>query len=185
MAERVREQIILRRLGPADRPVLRRWLRDPVVRAAIEDETITSSRMRQTVALFESSDPFRDGGVGLLVERAGNPIGLIHFVWINWISRNAEVVIFVGPGELRNSLTALALVVNVGHAAFRDLNLHKFYAFVYGSNTAALSIFKRLCTQEACLRSYVKSQNEYENVHFFGVLAAEYELVLKRLKGRF
>ncbi len=185
MAERAREQIVLRRLGPADRPILRRWLRDPVVQAAIEDETITSSRMRETVALFESSDPFRDGSVGLLVERAGKPIGLIHFVWINWISRNAEVVIFVGPGELRNSLTALALVINVGHAAFRDLNLHKIYAFVYGSNADALSVFKRFMTEEACLRSYVKSGEEYEDVHFFGFLASEYEGGLKRLKGRF
>ena len=185
MTERVREQIVLRRLGPADRPILRRWLRDPVVQAAIEDETIASSRMRKTVALFESSDPFRDGSMGLLVERAGKPIGLIHFVWINWISRNAEVVIFVGPGELRNSLTAMALIVNVGHAAFRDLNLNKFYAFVYGSNTKALSVFKRLCAEEACLRSYVKSQNGYEDVHFFGFLASEYAAGLKRLKGRF
>lgn len=185
MARGVREEILLRRLEPADRPFLERWLRDPAVQAAIEDEVIVPSRIEETVALFESSDPFRDGSVCLLVERAGRPIGLIHFVWINWISRNAEVVIFVGPEELRNSLTALALVANVGHAAFRDFNLHKFYAFVYGSNREALSVFPRLMTEEARFRSYVKSGAGYEDVHFFGFLASEYEATLKRLKGRF
>lgn len=185
MARTDREQIILRRLVPADRPILRRWLRDPVVRAAIEDETIMPSQMRETVELFESKDPFRDGGVGLLVERAGRPIGLIHFIWINWISRNAEVIVFVGPSKLRRSLTACAVLEKVGHAAFRILNLHKIYAFVYESNTDAMSVFRRVMTEEACLRSYVKSLGQYENVHFFGLLASEYYGTLKRLKGRF
>ena len=179
MTRAARDPFVLRRLLPADRPVLRRWLRDPAVQAAIEDETIMPSRMRETVEIFESQDPFRDGSVGLIVERRGRPVGLIHFVWINWISRNAEVIVFIGPGELRGSFAAAAVLGKVGHAAFRILNLHKIYAFVYASNTSALSIFQRLMTPEVCLRSYVKSPGKYENVYFFGLLAAEYFTTLK------
>lgn len=185
MSKTRREPIILRRLCPADRPLLRRWLQDPAVRDAIEDETIDVSRLRETLALFESSDPFRDGGLGLLVERGGEPLGLIHFVWINWISRNAELIVFVGPSTLRRSLTAIAVVEKVGHAAFRSLNLHKVYAFVYGTNPHALALFKRLLKEEACLRSYVKSPQGYSDVHFFSMLASEYFAATARTKGRF
>ena len=93
------DKIIVRRILPEDRPVLRHWLNDPKVRQAIEDETIDLSRIPETIALFESSDPFRDGALGLVVEARGRLIGLIYFACLNWINRNAEVIVLVGPGE--------------------------------------------------------------------------------------
>lgn len=178
------EKIIVRRIVPADRPILRRWLKDPDVRAAIEDEIIMLSKLEETLGLFESSDPFSDSNLGLIVEVAGRPIALIHFVWINWVSRNAEVIVFVGPEDLRRSLAAAVVVEKIGHAAFRVLNLHKVYAFVYGANKAALSVFRKLMEEEACLRSYVKSSEGYTDFHFFGLLASEYFAAMKKLKGR-
>jgi RimJ/RimL family protein N-acetyltransferase len=177
------DKIIVRRIVATDRPVLRRWLKDPEVRAAIEDETIDLSSMAQALTLFESSDPFHDSGLGLMVEAAGRPIGLIHFVWINWVSRNAEVIVFVGPGELRRSLIAAVVVEKIGHAAFRVLNLHKIYAFVYGANAAALAVFRKLMKEEACLRAYVKSPEGYSDFHFFGLLASEYFAAVEKIKG--
>jgi len=177
-------KIVVRRIEPADRPTLRRWLRDPVVREAIEDETVDLSDIKQALALFETSDPFRDGGLGLVVEVLGRPIALIHFVWINWVSRNAEVIVFVGPGELRQSLAAAVVMEKIGHAAFRVLNLHKIYAFVYGTNQDALSVFRKVMKEEACLRAYVKSPHGYSDFHFFGLLASEYFAAMKMLKGR-
>ena len=73
------DKIVVRRIVPDDRPMLRHWLRDPDVQQAIQDETIDLSRMKETIALFESSDPFHDGGLGLIVEVADRPIGLITF----------------------------------------------------------------------------------------------------------
>ena len=178
------DKIIVRRIIAADRPGLRRWLKDPVVREAIEDETIDLSDINKALALFESSDPFRDGGLGLIVEVLGRPIALIHFVWINWVSRNAEVIVFVGPGELRQSLVAALVVEKIGHTAFRALNLHKIYAFVYGANEDALAVFRKVMEEEACLRAYVKSPQGYSNFHFFGLLASEYFAAMKKLKGR-
>ena len=183
MSKQGLDKIIVRRIVPADRPVLRRWLKDPDIRQAIEDETIDLSRMADALALFESSDPFCDGGMGLIVEVMGRPIALIHFIWINWVSRNAEVIVFVGPGELRQSLAAAVVIEKIGHAAFRVLNLHKIYAFVYGSNESALSVFRKVMEEEACLRSYVKSQEGYDNLYFFGLLASEYFAAMKKLKG--
>jgi RimJ/RimL family protein N-acetyltransferase len=177
------DKIIVRRIVPDDRPMLRLWLRDPDVRQAIQDETIDFSRMKETIELFESSDPFRDGGLGLIVEVAGRPIGLIQFVWINWVSRNAEVIVFVGPGELRRSLAAAIVVEKIGHTAFRVLNLHKIYAFVYRSNAAALSVFRKIMKEEACLRAYVKSPEGYSDFHFFGLLSSEYFSTMKKIKG--
>ena len=175
----------LRRITPADRPLLRKWLRDPVIKAAIEDEMVDLSRISDTLALFESSDPFEDGGLGLLVERAGRPIGLIHFIWINWTSRNAEVIVLVGPSESRRSIAAAAVLEKVGHAAFRVLNLHKIYAFVYESNAAAVAIFRRIMQEEARLCAYVESPEGYEDVYFFGLLASEYHAKMRRYKGRY
>lgn len=183
MAKLGLDKIIVRRVVAADRPLLRNWLKDPVVREAIEDETIDLSDVEGALAMFESSDPFRDGGLGLLVEMSGRPIALIHFVWINWVSRNAEVIVFVGPGELRRSLAAAVVVEKIGHAAFRMLNLHKIYAFVYGNNEDALSVFRKVMKEEACMRAYVKSTQGYSDFHFFGLLASEYFDAMDGLKG--
>jgi len=181
----VAKTVSLRRITADDRPLLRKWLSDPVIKTAIEDEIVDVSRMADTLNLFESSDPFKDRGVGLLVERAGRPIGLIHFIWINWISRNAEVIVLVGPSESRRSLAAAAVLERVGYAAFRVLNLHKIYAFVYESNEAALSVFRHVMQEEARLRAYVVSPEGNEDVYFFGLLASEYHAQMQRYKGRY
>jgi RimJ/RimL family protein N-acetyltransferase len=184
MAKLGLDKIIVRRLVPEDRPLLRLWLNDPAVRQALEDETLDFSKIPETMALFESSDPFCDGALGLMVEVIGRPIGLIHFAWLNWINRNAEVIVLVGPGELRHSLGAAVVVEKIGHVAFRMLNLHKIYAFVYASNQDALSVFRKLMTEEARLHNYVKSSQGYGNLHCFGLLAGEYFAAMEKIKGR-
>lgn len=176
------DKVIVRRIAPSDRPVLRRWLKDPVIRRAIEDEVIDLSDTNKAIASFESSDPFRDAALCLIVEALGKPIALIHFGWINWISRNAEVIVFIGPPELRRSLAAAVVMEKIGHAAFRELNLHKIYAFVYGANKDALSVFRKVMTEEACLRRYVRSPLGYSDFHFFGLLSSDYFAVMKKLK---
>lgn len=167
------------------RPLLRGWLRDPAVQAAIEDETVDVSRMAETLNSFESSNPFTDGGVGLLVERAGWPIGLIHLIWINWVSRNAEVILLVGPSESGRSLSAAAVLEKVGHTAFRELNLHKLYASVYAPNEAAVSVFRRVMKEEAWFRAYVNSPEAKDDVHFSGLLASECHATMRRYERRY
>lgn len=177
------EKIVVRRLIPKDRPVLHGWLQDPAIRKAIEDETIDFSRMPETMWLFEQADPFSDGALGLIVEVLGRPIGLIHFACLNWINRNAEVIVVVGPQELRSSLGAAIVVEKIGHIAFRILNLHKIYAFVYATNKSALSIFGKLMKKEACLSNYHKSPNGYGDLHLFGLLASEYFSTMEQIIG--
>jgi len=175
------DKIVVRRIGPQDRSLLRRWLEDPQIGAAIQDETIDLSRPQEAIALFEGSDAFRDGALGLLVEAGGQAVGLIHFACINWINRNAEVITFIGPGELRCSLMAAVLMERIGHIAFRILNLHKVYAFVYANNHAALAAFRKVMQEEARLRNYVRLPQGYMDFHLFGMLATEYFAAVRRL----
>jgi len=182
MAKLGLEKIMVRRIVPGDRPMLRHWLNGPGVRQAIEDEHIDFSKLPETMEWFESSDPFCDSALGLIIEAMGEPIGLIHFACINWINRNAEVIVLVGPGELRCSLGAAIVVEKVGHVAFRMLNLHKIYAFVYASNQGALSVFRKLMREEARLQNYVKSNHDFGDLHLFGLLASEYFLTIEKFK---
>lgn len=175
-------RVTTRRVEPADRPLLEKWLGDPVIRAAIEDETILPSKPGETIELFEKSDPLRRGDLCLVLERGAEAIGLVHFAWINWISRNAEVVVFIGPPELRRSITALKALIELGDVAFRRLNLHKIYAFVYGANERSLSLFKRFMKPEARLKGYLKGGPTHQDVFILGMLASEYSRTLKRLK---
>ena len=177
------EKIVVRRLIPEDRTTLYRWLQDPAIRSAIEDETIDFSRMSETMCLFEKADPFSDGAIGLIVEVLGRPIGLIHFACLNWINRNAEVIVVVGPQEFRSSLGAAIVVEKIGHIAFRILNLHKIYAFVYATNKSAISLFSKLMKEEACLHNYIQSTNGYGDLHLFGLLACEYFSTMEKLAG--
>ena len=178
------DKIIVRRIAADDQALLRLWLNDSGVRLALEDEILDFSKLSETIALIETSDPFRDGALGLMVEAMGRPIGLIYFAWLNWINRNAEVIVLVGPGELRHSLGAAVVIEKIGHVAFRMLNLHKIYAFVYASNQDALCVFRKLMTEEACLRNYAKSNQGYGNLHCFGLLAGEYYAAMDKIEGR-
>lgn len=178
------EKIMVRRIVPDDRSILRHWLNGPGVRQAIEDEHIDFSKLPETMEWFEVSDPFCDRALGLIVEVMDKPIGLIHFTCINWVNRNAEVIVLVGPGELRHSLGAAIVVEKVGHVAFRILNLQKIYAFVYASNQGALSVFRKLMHEEACLRNYVKSPLGFGDLYLFGLLASEYFSTIEKFKER-
>jgi RimJ/RimL family protein N-acetyltransferase len=166
---------------PKDRPLLSAWLRDPVVRDAVEDETVSTSRLAETLRHFESSDPFRNGSLCLVMERDDRPVGMIHFAWINWVSRNAEVIVFIGPRELRGTLAGYKCLRLIGDVAFRVLNLHKIYAFVYGSNEGSLGVLRRLLKTEACLKAYQKTGRRYEDLVTLGMLASEYERAVERI----
>ncbi len=172
----------LRPAEPKDRPILSAWLKDPVVREAVEDETVSTARLAETLRHFESSDPFRNGSLCLVMERDARPVGMIHFAWINWVSRNAEVIVFIGPRELRGTMAGFKCLSLIGDVAFRVLNLHKIYAFVYGSNEGSLGVLRRLLKTEARLKRYQKNGRRYEDLFALGMLASEYERILERIK---
>jgi RimJ/RimL family protein N-acetyltransferase len=176
--------VTVRRLEAADRPVILTWLKDPVVRAAVQDEDVRTDRPSDTLALFEECDPFRKGDLCLLAEKEGQPFALIRFSWINWVNRNAEVMIFIGPRDRRRSLAAIQAVEKIGDVAFNSLNLHKVYAFIYGSNGDSLGVFGRIMKTEARLKGYLKTETGYEDFLVLGLLADDYRRLMDRARRR-
>ncbi len=168
--------LIARRLLPSDRGIVRQWLSDPSLQRAMEDERMTKAEIERRIRHYERSDPFADEWGSYLLEMGLEPVGMIHFMWINWTSRNAEVDTFIGPQKFRDSLSTLGfrIFLKAAEIAFDQFGLNKVYAFVYGSNLRTLQAHKRLMTLEARLKNYVKREDGYEDAYVFGMLAHEY-----------
>lgn len=174
-------KLVARRPVATDRRIIRKWLSDNSLQSALEDERMSKAEIERRIRHYEQSDPFADEWGTYLLELKSEPVGMIHFMWINWSSRNAEVDTFIGPSKYRNSLSTLGfrIFVTAAEIAFNQFGLNKVYAFVYASNTRTVDVHSRLMTLEAHLKNYVKREHGYEDAYFFGMLAVEYRELMR------
>ena len=162
-----------RRIERTDFPVLTRWFKHPKIHATIHDEECSDSSLKRKFDRLKRCDPFADGECGLILETNEVPVGFVHFMWINWISRTAEVDFFIEPAELRPFLGLIA-TRKIGQIAFEEFNLHKIYGFMYGFNETSLRFFRGWLKPEATLKGYLLRNGGACDVHVTGMLATEY-----------
>ena len=162
-----------RRIERTDYPLLIRWFKHPKIRATIYDEVCSENSLKRKIDRLMRCDPFADAECGLIFESNGVPVGFLHFMWINWISRTAEVDFFIEPAEQRPFLGVIASR-KIGQIAFEEFNLHKIYGFMYGFNETSLRFFGGWMKPEARLKGYLLRNGNACDVHVTGMLATEY-----------
>jgi RimJ/RimL family protein N-acetyltransferase len=158
-----------------DHATLVRWFSDSEIQGTIEDEELSPAEIEEKARRLIAYDPRTDRQVGYMLEFGARPVGLIHYMWINWISRNAEVDFFLEPGCRGKPFLGALAARKIPEVGFRVLKLHKLYGFNHGSNQRSLALFGQMMKVEARLRRYLVREGRFEDVLVLGALASEYE----------
>ncbi len=169
-----------RRVDVRDAAILIQWYGHPEIQEVIEDEELSPEGLRAKAAKLATLDPFRDGECAYIfrIWRRARGTGA-HFMWIDWVSRTAELDFFLAP-DSRGALVALRVLEGIGRIAFETYQLHKVYGFSYGSNEIMTSRKRYFMTNEAILKDYLTRDGRCVDVYVQGHLAKEYFSVKSR-----
>jgi len=111
-----------------------------------------------------------------VVTSDGKHIGNVGLRGIDWVARNAEVVVYIGDGEFRGKGYGTEAVSALAEFVFENLNLHKLYARVFSYNERAMKSFERSgFRSEGTLREHVFRDGRYYDVIMFGLLHKEWK----------
>jgi RimJ/RimL family protein N-acetyltransferase len=107
-------------------------------------------------------------------------IGCCGLTYIDWISRRAEVSIYIGDKRFQQKgfgTTALDLLAGY---AFRSCNLRKLTAEIYGSNLASIKLFQKAgYEREGILSGHVFKNGIYEDSHLYCLFLFDWKEVPK------
>jgi RimJ/RimL family protein N-acetyltransferase len=173
-------RLVACRVEARHRDLLLRWYNDSSIQKALEDEPCTATYLRRKVAQLISSDPFRDGQCAVILEMNSQPVALVHFMWINWISRTAEIDFSLLLEKPRGLVLGAMALDKVAQIAFEEFNLRKLYAFIYGDNRRALRFQGHYMRTEAVLKSYLKRGRRYKDTYILSATPAEYRAAVER-----
>ncbi|MBD1940409.1 GNAT family protein [Microcoleus sp. FACHB-68] len=113
--------------------------------------------------------------LGIYLKDYVSIIGVVRLKYIDWISRNAELGLYIGEDKYRGrglGKEALKLLLNY---AFLEINLHKISLTVLDYNVNAIKLYESCgFTKEGVLREQFWVNGKYENVFLMGLLRNEY-----------
>ena len=97
-------------------------------------------------------------------------IGNIYLRNIDWVSRSAEMHIFIGEGEYRSRGYGQAAVHQLVEYAIKELGLNRLHLLVLADNEAAIRLYKKTgFIIEGRLRKHAFKGGEFKDVLFMGL----------------
>jgi diamine N-acetyltransferase len=167
----------LRSAEKTDIPRFVNWLNDPEVR-------------RFLLMAYPLSQAFEEKWFDSMIERGlaeqvlvieiktedgYKPIGNTSFMDVDWVSRHAEVGIFIGEKQFWNKgygREAMRLMLRHG---FNTMNLHRIMLRVYEHNLRGIKAYEHAgFVHEGRLRQDVYRDGEYRDVLIMSVLRPEW-----------
>ena len=166
-------QVRLRALEPEDLPDYHRWLNDPEVlrylklyaRRAMPDEEAWYQEVRgdssQMVFAIESE--------------AGQHIGNLSLMHLNWKDRSAELGIVIGDKSQWGKGYAQDATRTLLTLAFGEMNLNRVYLRVFAEHEAAINAY-RTCgfVEEGRLREEIYADGRYHDMLVMAILRREF-----------
>lgn len=171
------KRLRLRAAEKSDIPRFVAWLNDPEVRQYLLMTYPLSQAFEEK--WFESMLERGMAEQVLVIERlAGEtyePIGNTSFMQVDWISRNAEIGIFLGEKSVWGQgygREAMKLMLRHG---FNTMNLHRIYLRVYEHNIRGIRAYEAAgFVHEGRLRQDVYREGRYRDVLIMSVLRPEW-----------
>jgi UDP-4-amino-4,6-dideoxy-N-acetyl-beta-L-altrosamine N-acetyltransferase len=165
-------RVSLRALGAEDLDRTLEWVNDPEI-----------TRYTGTVFPISASehqlwyqDLLRDRSRRMfaIVTSEAKHIGNIALTDIDWVTRNAEILVYIGEAEFRAKGYGTEAIAALVEFAFGRLNLHRLYARVFSYNQPAMKSFEKCGFQsEGLLREHVFRDGSYHGVAILGILRKE------------
>jgi len=151
------------------------WRNHPDIRKHMFTRQEISQSEHQAWFTGLQRDPLR---CALLYEEDGLPLGVITLRRLQGMSV-AEWGFYRDPAAPKG--TGFPMGVLALDHAFKFLGLHKVYGEVIGSNVASIGFHRRLgFLQEGLLRDHFETNDCYEDVLCFGILAEEWKSMRKQ-----
>jgi len=101
-------------------------------------------------------------------------VGVCGLCYIDWVSRNAEVSIYIGPEEYRKQGVATKALALLKRKAFNELNLHKLWAMVFSNNIPGQNLFDKCGYQlEGELYDHAYKEGRYYSAMLYGIYKDE------------
>jgi len=147
----------------------------------LEDEPGGALAARSKVHGLLGMDPLRNAQCGYMVHFQDRPIGFVHVLSINWISRTCEIDIMVEPTSQR-SLLGVWVLAKTGEICFDVLNLRKAYGYIFAHNLRSSRFFSRLMPVEATLVAGRRSRSGDEDVLVASLTVDSYRQLRNRYK---
>jgi RimJ/RimL family protein N-acetyltransferase len=147
------ERIRLRRLERDDLPRCVVWLNDHDVRrhlallypmGLVHEERWFEQQLAAEPALQAFAiDARAESMVPDSVDPAWATVGVCGFHTVDWVSRQAELGLFIGNGDFRGSGFGTDVVRTLVRWAFRTLNLNRVQLRVYEDNAPAIRCYEK------------------------------------------
>lgn len=128
-------------------------------------------------AWLESKLAFSHHEVNLAIclKESDKHIGNIYLHKIDWISRNAQLGIFIGESEERNKGYGQSAVRQLLLHAFSDLGMKKIYFNVLADNKTAIHVYEKCGFKvEGRLKNQVFKQGKWKDLIVMGICVEEY-----------
>lgn len=124
----------------------------------------------ETVMLDKS-----DRAVILIIEVENTSIGFIQLSNIDWLSRNCYFGIAICEEAMKGKGFGREAIKLILDYAFGNINLHKVSLEVTAFNKNSIRIYESLgFNEEGVLREHYYWNNQYHDVHLYGLLKEEY-----------
>ena len=168
----------LRAAEKTDIPRFVTWLNDPEVRRFLLMAYPLSGAFEEK--WFESMVERGLAEQVLVIERkvgdGYEPIGNTSFMHVDWISRNAEIGIFIGEKQVWSQgygREAMKLMLRHG---FNHMNLHRISLHVYEHNVRGIKAYEHAgFVHEGRLRQDVFKEGVYRDVLIMAVIRPEWQ----------
>ncbi len=168
------DPIYLRALEASDLELTWRWHNDPQLYATLGGSFRYVSHQTEADWLrAKAAYSAHEVTLAICLAESGDHIGNAYLRDIDWISRRAELHLFIGDENMRGKgYGQIATRALVRHA-FDDLNLYRLYLYVLASNQRAIRTYeKNGFKTEGCLAQHVCKQGQYVDVAVMGLIRA-------------
>jgi len=167
---------VLRPLRIEDQAVTLQWRQDLETVLAVMGYRLPVTSLGEQSWFDGALKDQSRGRVTMMIEATNkSPVGLVHLVGVDWVSRVAEFAILIGDKSARGKGVghdATALMLEYG---FRTLNLNRIWLRVTQTNSAAIRVYERLGFRcEGVLRQAFFADGGLQDVLVMGLLAEEW-----------
>lgn len=175
------EPIYLRALEMSDLDRMHAWHNDKELYEMIggpfryTSNQSTQAWMERKTGFAANAPASDEINLAMCIRATDKHIGNIYLHKINWISRNAELLIFIGDPEERSKGYGKSAVRQLLSYAFSDMGLKKVYLYVLADNPRAEQSYRKIgFSLEGTLRNQIFKQGIWKDALIMGICTEDF-----------
>src|ERR1017187_3282464 len=162
--------VYLRALTLVDLPLVLQWHNDRALYANLGSPFRFVPRETEEQWFRHIIEDRDQLNLAICIAGSDEHIGNIYLRDLEWISRRAEMHVFIGSTSHRRRGSGSKAIRQLLAYAFNDLGLHRIFLQVLAENITAINVYGRCgFVKEGLLRQHVFKQGEWKDVIIMGI----------------